>query len=50
VQTAFFTPKGLSGLLYWYVLYSIHGVIFAGMIKKIAERAERLAGNLVTAE
>jgi uncharacterized protein YbjT (DUF2867 family)/uncharacterized protein YndB with AHSA1/START domain len=49
VQTAFFTPKGLSGLLYWYVLYSIHGVIFAGMIKKVAERAERLAGNLVTA-
>jgi uncharacterized protein YbjT (DUF2867 family)/uncharacterized protein YndB with AHSA1/START domain len=48
VQTAFFTPKGLSGLLYWYTLYSVHGVIFAGMIKKVAERAERLAGNLVT--
>jgi uncharacterized protein YbjT (DUF2867 family)/uncharacterized protein YndB with AHSA1/START domain len=49
IQTAYFTPKGLSGLLYWYVLYSIHGVIFAGMIKKVAEQAERLAGNLVTA-
>jgi hypothetical protein len=41
VQTAFFVPKGLSGLLYWYVLYAIHGVIFAGMIKRIAETAER---------
>jgi uncharacterized protein YbjT (DUF2867 family) len=43
VQTAFFVPKGLSGLLYWYVLYAIHGVIFAGMIKRIAETAEREA-------
>jgi uncharacterized protein YbjT (DUF2867 family) len=43
VQTAFFVPKGLSGLLYWYVLYAIHGVIFAGMIKRIAEAAEQAA-------
>ena len=24
IQTAFFAPKGLSGLLYWYLLYPLH--------------------------
>jgi Protein of unknown function (DUF2867)/NAD dependent epimerase/dehydratase family len=38
-QTAFFLPKGVWGLIYWYGLYPIHKVIFAGMIRKIAERA-----------
>jgi hypothetical protein len=38
-QTAYFAPKGLWGLVYWYGLYPIHQVIFAGMIRKIAERA-----------
>lgn len=42
VQTAFFLPRGLLGLLYWYALYPIHGAIFAGMAKKIAEQAERV--------
>lgn len=41
VQTAFFDPKGLSGLLYWYMLYPIHGLIFSGLIRKIGEEAER---------
>jgi uncharacterized protein YbjT (DUF2867 family) len=39
-QTAFFAPKGLFGLLYWYGLYPIHGLIFSSLIKRIAERAE----------
>ncbi|MFN8473223.1 MAG: SDR family oxidoreductase [Anaerolineae bacterium] len=39
-QTAFFAPKGLSGWLYWYALYPIHGLIFSGMIRKVAEGAE----------
>ncbi len=39
-QTAFFAPKGLAGLLYWYVLYPIHRVIFSGMIDRIGERAD----------
>jgi hypothetical protein len=43
VQTAFFVPSGLLGLLYWYLLYPIHGVIFAGMSKRIAEAAEHHA-------
>ncbi|MEJ2709930.1 MAG: SDR family oxidoreductase [Anaerolineales bacterium] len=42
VQTAFFAPKGLSGLLYWYLLYPIHGRIFSGLIRRVAERALRL--------
>jgi uncharacterized protein YbjT (DUF2867 family) len=38
-QTAYFAPKGVWGFIYWYSLYPIHKVIFAGMIRKIAERA-----------
>jgi uncharacterized protein YbjT (DUF2867 family) len=38
-QTAYFAPKGVPGLLYWYGLYPIHKIVFAGMIRKIAERA-----------
>jgi uncharacterized protein YndB with AHSA1/START domain len=38
-QTAFFAPRGLSGLLYWYALYPIHALIFSGMIRRIARRA-----------
>ena len=40
VQTAFFVPKGLFGLLYWYALYPIHGVVFSGLINAISQRAE----------
>lgn len=39
-QTAFFAPRGLSGLVYWYSLYPIHSMIFAGLIRQIARRAE----------
>jgi hypothetical protein len=35
-QTAFFEPKGLLGLLYWYVLYPIHSLIFSGLIRRIS--------------
>jgi hypothetical protein len=42
-QTAYFAPRGLGGFLYWYLLYPIHGFIFSGMIRKIAERARTLA-------
>ncbi len=35
-QTALFEPSGLPGLLYWYVLYPIHEVIFRGMLPRIA--------------
>jgi len=39
IQTAFFEPKGLPGLAYWYLLYPIHALIFRGMIRAFARRA-----------
>lgn len=44
-QTAFFESKGLSGLLYWYLLYPIHRVIFSGLIRRIAATAETAAAK-----
>jgi hypothetical protein len=35
-QIATFRPRGLSGRLYWYALFAFHGLIFKGMINKIA--------------
>ena len=43
VQTAFFEPRGLAGLVYWYLLYPVHALIFSGMARRIAARAEALA-------
>lgn len=40
IQTAYFAPKGLTGSLYWYLLYPIHGLIFSGLIQRLAENAE----------
>jgi uncharacterized protein YbjT (DUF2867 family) len=42
-QTAFFAPKGLFGMLYWYLLYPLHGLIFSGLISRIARRATATA-------
>ena len=39
-QTAVFEPTGLSGRLYWYLLLPVHAVIFGGMLRKIAQRAQ----------
>jgi hypothetical protein len=41
VQTAFFEPKGLSGLVYWYALLPVHLLIFRGMARELTRRAER---------
>ena len=38
-QTAVFDPVGLAGLLYWYALVPVHGLIFGGMLREIARRA-----------
>jgi len=38
-QTAFFAPRGLAGLLYWYLLYPVHAVIFSGMARNLARQA-----------
>jgi uncharacterized protein YbjT (DUF2867 family) len=38
-QTAIFDPVGVGGLLYWYLLYPVHVVIFRGMLRRIAQLA-----------
>jgi len=43
-QTAYFAPKGLFGLAYWYLLYPVHRVIFSGMIARVVRRAEEAQG------
>ncbi|APY12667.1 epimerase [Seonamhaeicola sp. S2-3] len=35
-QTATFRPRGLWGRLYWYSVWPFHGLIFSGMINKLA--------------
>jgi len=39
-QTAFFAPRGLPGLLYWYILYPIHSLVFSGLIRMIKKTSE----------
>ena len=43
-QTATFRPLGLLGRLYWYSVLPFHGLIFNGMIRKIAEEHTKLKG------
>jgi hypothetical protein len=40
MQTAVFEPRGLFGVLYWYALYPVHQIVFSGLIRAIAKRAE----------
>jgi len=40
VQTAEFYPRGLWGLIYWYAVFPIHAIVFRGLIRAIAFRAE----------
>ena len=40
-QTARFIPRGLAGILYWYLLYPFHHLIFNGMIRGIAKRVKK---------
>ena len=43
-QTATFDPVGLAGLLYWYLLFPFHVVVFRGMLHAIASRAREHRG------
>ena len=50
-QSAYFEPRGLGGLLYWYLLWPIHEVMFRGMLRRIAAEAAKMAAlPTVTAE
>jgi len=42
-QTVEYDPIGLGGILYWYLVYPLHLMIFSGMIRNIARAAERKA-------
>jgi uncharacterized protein YbjT (DUF2867 family) len=41
-QTALFDPVGLGGLVYWYGLWGIHQMVFAGMLRNIVHSAVRV--------
>ena len=43
MQTAYFAPRGLPGLAYWYALLPVHSRIFSGMIAALAAEAGRPA-------
>jgi uncharacterized protein YbjT (DUF2867 family) len=38
-QTAIFEPAGLAGLVYWYGVWPLHGLVFEGMLRGIARAA-----------
>ncbi len=41
-QTAIFNPRGVRGLIYWYLVCPLHALVFAGMLRGIARAAARL--------
>jgi uncharacterized protein YbjT (DUF2867 family) len=47
-QTAIFDPVGLGGLAYWYALYPVHRLVFAGMLHGIIRAVERERATSVT--
>jgi uncharacterized protein YbjT (DUF2867 family) len=40
-QTATFDPRGVMGHAYWYAVYPVHALMFRGLLRRIAQRAER---------
>jgi uncharacterized protein YbjT (DUF2867 family) len=44
-QTAIFDPVGLGGLMYWYLVYPLHQLVFGGMLRGIAHAAEHPPGK-----
>lgn len=48
-QTAIFDPVGLFGLFYWYGIYPLHQLVFAGMLRNLARAAEQAETNPVPA-
>jgi hypothetical protein len=49
-QTALFDPVGLFGLVYWYALYPLHQLVFAGMLKGIVAAMDKGPGPGVTGD
>jgi hypothetical protein len=43
-QTALFEPRGLFGLMYWYAVLPLHGIVFKRMLAGIQRDAMEMAG------
>lgn len=43
VQRARFKPRGLGGLIYWYSVLPLHGIVFRGMLNGIRAETARIA-------
>lgn len=41
-QTAAFDPRGVFGISYWFALYPLHALVFAGMLRAMAKRTEHM--------
>ena len=44
-QNATFKPRGLFGIVYWYLVKPLHGIVFAGMLNGIAAQACQLTNS-----
>ncbi len=47
-QTARFRPRGLLGLMYWYAVLPLHGIVFSGMLHGICRAAEEARARAST--
>lgn len=41
-QMAVFDTVGLPGILYWYLVFPLHSMVFKGMLRNIVKEAEKL--------
>ena len=37
IQTATFRPRGITGRIYWYIVYPFHHYVFSGLIMKLVK-------------
>jgi hypothetical protein len=49
-QVALFQPRGLFGLLYWYVVAPLHSIVFRGMLLGIQREALQIAASPAEAD
>ncbi len=49
-QTAIFDPRGLWGLAYWYGIWPLHRLVFAGMLRGLARAAAAAAPTALPPE
>jgi uncharacterized protein YbjT (DUF2867 family) len=45
-QVAVFHPAGYVGLLYWYLLYPVHAMVFNGMLRGIKQQIDALPPSM----